>query len=286
MRRSPLLQWADLPQNGAMVAQPSAVDAARLKTAVRNGELELRYQPEVDLRTGEILALEALVRWTCPGVGTIEPRDFLPVAQEHGLMETIDTWVLESGAAQAAVWQADYGQKRLMWLNVSVDSLLDKAFIYRVVGILDRYALPAGELGLEISENVLARLGEQGRILLDDLRDLGFALVVDDFNSFDAALETIAALPIDAIKLGHGLVRGQDEAQLRTLVGHAHDKGLYVVAEGIETEQEAFRLTSLGCDRAHGYLYGSAQRPDRAAWLLEQGFQWRGHPLHQATRSD
>ena len=158
-----------------MVAQPSpvserpdadahvAVDPARLKAAVRNGELELRYQPEVDLLTGEIVALEGLIRWSCPGVGAVSPRDFLPLAQDLGLMPTIDSWVLETGAAQAAVWREDYGQNRLLWLNVSMDSVLDEAFVYRIIGTLDRHRLPPGELGLEISERLLLALGDAPR---------------------------------------------------------------------------------------------------------------------------
>jgi EAL domain-containing protein (putative c-di-GMP-specific phosphodiesterase class I) len=264
-----------------MVTQPTApVEAARLKAAVRNGELELRYQPEVDLLTGEIVALEGLIRWSCPGVGAVPPQDFLPLAQDLGLMPTIDSWVLETGAAQAAVWRADYGQNRLLWLNVSMDSVLDEAFVYRIIGILDRHALPAGELGLEINERVLLRLGDDAESLLASLRELGLALVVDDFSSADSALELIAALPVDGVKLSHQIVRGpgteEQEAHVRAVVEQAHAKGMYVVAEGVETADEAARLARLGCDRAHGFLFASAQRPDRAAWMLEQGFGWRG----------
>ncbi|MCW2544859.1 MAG: diguanylate cyclase [Frankiales bacterium] len=266
------------------------VEPARLKAAVRNGELELRYQPEVDLLTGEIVALEGLIRWSCPGVGAVEPGDFLPIAQDLGLMPTIDSWVLETGAAQAAVWRSDYGQNRLLWLNVSMDSLLDEAFIYRIIGILDRHALPAGELGLEISERVLVRLGDDAEAQLSRLRQLGLALIVDDFSSYDSALDTIASLPVDGVKLGHRLVRGPaseaHEGHVRAIVERAHDKGIYVVAEGVETADEAARLARLGCDRAHGYLFASAQRPDRAAWMLEQGFAWRGHVVPQVAHSD
>lgn len=254
------------------------VEPARFKTAVRNGELELRYQPEVDLRTGEITALEALVRWTCPGVGPVQPREFLPLAEIYGLMPAIDTWVLETGAAQAAVWRGEYGRDRLLWLNISIESLLDDAFVYRAVTVLDRYQAPASELGFEISERVIYELGDEAPELLADLRELGFSLVVDDFTSFDSALQTIAGLPVDAVKLSPQFLRGGEQS-VGAVIARAHEQGMYVVAEGVESADDAYRLTELGCDRAHGYLYGSAQRPDRAAWLLEHGAGWRGEPL-------
>ena len=145
-------------------SQPSLpVEAARLKFAIQNGELELRYQPEVDLRSGQIVALEGLLRWPCPGMGVLEPKDFLSMAHQRGLMPSIDTWVIETGAAQAAEWREGPGQGRLLWLNVSMASLLDEAFIYRVVGVLDRYGMPPASLGLEVSERVLHLLGKDAK---------------------------------------------------------------------------------------------------------------------------
>jgi EAL domain-containing protein (putative c-di-GMP-specific phosphodiesterase class I) len=265
------------------------VEAARLKVAILNGELELRYQPEVDLRTGEIVALEGLLRWPCPGIGILEPKDFLSLAHQRGLMTSIDTWVIETGAAQAAEWR-DGQQSRLLWLNISMASLLDEAFIYRVVGVLDRYAMPPASLGLEVSERVLHLLGKDAKSLLSRLRELGLVLVVDDFSSFDSALGAIAALPVDAVKLDQRFMRslrsGDQGNRVEAVVSQAHSMGMYVVAEGIETPEEADWATEIGCDRAHGYLYGSAQRYDRIGWMLEKGAGWRGELLIDPARTD
>jgi EAL domain-containing protein (putative c-di-GMP-specific phosphodiesterase class I) len=269
------------------VLPTAKVDPKLLKSAVRNGELELAYQPEVELGTNRIVALEALVRWTCPGVGRIAAHDFLPVALLHGLLVAIDTWMLESCAVQAAVWHEDYGQDRLLWMNLSLDSLLDEALIYRIAGALDRHGLPATELGFEISEQSLLGLGEEIDDVLEELHRLGLSLVIDDFRSVDAALDRIASLPIHGIKLPPELLHDsrQDE-RIANVVAQAQEKGMYVVAEGVETPEQESRVIELGFDRAHGYLYGSAQRADRAAWLLEQGPNWRGQVLSPIPLSD
>ncbi|MCU1587892.1 MAG: domain S-box/diguanylate cyclase protein [Frankiales bacterium] len=279
-----------LPKQRALARPPVDVDPHRLKVAIANGELELRYQPEVDLRSGQIVALEGLLRWPCPGAGVLEPKDFLSLAHQRGLMTGIDTWVIETAAAQAAEWRDGVGQSRLVWLNVSMASLLDEAFVYRMVGVLDRYAMAPATLGLEVSERVLHLLGKDAKGLLRRLRELGLVLVVDDFSSFDSALGAIAALPVDAVKLDQRFLRslrsGDQGSRVEAVVSEAHSMGMYVVGEGVETVEEAEWLTEIGCDRAHGFLYGSAQRHDRIGWLLEKGPGWRGELLTDPARSD
>ena len=177
-----------------------------------------------------------------------------------------------------------------MWLNVSMASLVDEAFLYRIVGVLDRYAMPPASSGSRSSERVLHLLGKDAKTLLRELRELGLVLVVDDFSSFDSALGAIAALPVDAVKLDQRFVRslrsGDQQSRVEAVVSEAHGMGMYVVAEGVETPDEAAWLTEIGCDRAHGYLYGSAQRYDRIGWMLEKGAGWRGELLGDPARSD
>lgn len=147
------------------------------------------------------------------------------------------------------------------------------------------HGLPAGALGLEVSEQTVLRLGRDAAPRLAELRAAGVALAVDDFSTWFATLGAIAELPVDVVKLGQSYVRGLGadldgagrlDAVVGTLIGQAHDHGILVVAEAVETWAEAARLTELGCDRAHGWLFASQQRADRARWLLSTGSGWRG----------
>ena len=161
--------------------------------------------------------------------------------------------------------------------------------------MLDEQQLPDGAVGLEVSEATVLALGDRSHGLLQALRDAGVALAVDDFSTWYATLGVIADLPVDVVKLGQRYVRavGEDvmgdgavEAVVATLIAQAHDHGMIVVAEGVETWAEAARLTELGCDRAHGWLFASAQRADRARWLLARGSGWRGGLVSPATRAE
>lgn len=250
------------------------LDADALRMAVGDGSLELFYQPEVDLRSGHIVAMEALLRWRHPSLGVVPPHAFLPMARQDGLMETIDTWVLAAAATQAASWSQLPGPARTLWMNVSMAQLTDARFAARFGYAMSSCDLPTGSLGLEISEQVLLRLREQALPLLTKLRSLGAAIVVDDFSSYYTAMGTLATLPIDGLKLSHRFVRAANDHahydRALKVIGQAHARGMYVVAEGVETAAENATLVGLGCDRAHGFLYSPPVPADRARWLLRQ----------------
>ncbi len=255
---------------------PLVARVAELDTA--DGTLELLYQPEVELATGAIVAMEGLLRWHTQDLGVLAPPAFFSQAEQAGQMPAIGAWVLEAGAAEAAAWQTLRGGARQLRLNVTTSQLRDPGFADLVSGVVAAHRLPVGALGLEVSEQTLQDLGDDGPGILTELRATGVALAVDD-TSFYATLAVIEHLPVDVVKLGQRHVRGidgRDAALVETLVTRAHARGLVVVAEGVETWGEAVRLTELGCDRAHGWLYASAQRGDKARWLLEQGTGWRG----------
>ncbi len=243
-----------------------------------DGTLELQYQPEVDLASGAIVAMEGLLRWHTQDLGVLAPPAFFAAAEEAGRMPAIGEWVLRAGAAEAAAWQQLRGPSRQLRLNVTTAQLIDPTFCDLVSTVVAQHALPVGALGLEVSEQTLQDLGDDALFVLSELRATGVALAVDD-TTFYATLAVIDHLPVDVVKIGQRHVRGVDEgdgALVATIVGRAHDRGLTVVAEGVETWGEAVRLLELGCDRAHGWLYASAQRGDKARWLLEQGRGWQG----------
>ncbi len=262
----------------------SATDLAALHRCASDGSLELLYQPEVDLATGAIVAMEALLRWHHPDRGVLTPASFLDLAEASGEIVPMGSWVLREAAAQARDWGTLAGPVRRVWVNVSAVQLQAPDLVELVAGVVAEFALPAGALGLELSEATVLGLGPAAAPLLARLRQAGVALAVDDFSSWYATLGAIQALPIDAVKLCHRYVRGVGEdvgtdgggdSIVATVIAQAHARGLEVVAEGVQTWGEAARLTELGCDRAHGWLFSSAQRADKARWLLDHGTGWR-----------
>ncbi len=265
----------------------SALDDRLAALDTADGTLELQYQPEVDLATGAIVAMEGLLRWHTQDLGVLAPPAFFAAAEAAGSMPAIGEWVLRTGAAEAAAWKGLRGPARQLRLNVSTSQLVAPGFSDLVAGVVAEHGLPLGALGLEVSEQTLQDLGDEAPSLLTELRASGVALAVDD-TTFYATLAVIEHLPVDVVKLGQRHVRGIDERDaslVSTVVDRAHARGLTVVAEGVETWGEAVRLLELGCDRAHGWLYASAQRSDKARWLLEQGRGWRGATLEPGVQA-
>ena len=255
-----------------------------LHRCVDDGSLELIYQPEIDLRTGAIVAMEGLLRWHHETLGLLAPPAFLELADASGEIVSIGEWVLRAGADEAVRWAALPGPSRRLWLNISAAELVSDGFVRLVSEVVSSHGLPDGALGLEIAEACIVALGPSAAPLLQELRGAGVALAVDDFSSFYSTLGAIEVLPIDAVKLSARYVRGvgelvgpdgEGDPLVAAVIAQAHARGQYVVAEGVETWGEAARLTELGCDRAHGWLFASAQRADKARWLLEHGRGWQ-----------
>jgi len=262
-------------------AAEKLVDIASLHRAASDGSLELVYQPEIDLDSGAIVAMEGLLRWHHAALGELTPCDFLDLAIRSGEIWQIGEWALRTGAAEAATWVGLRGPSRQLRLNVSTDQLRAEGFVELVASVVREHNLRTGALGLEISEQTIVELGSDAYPILVRLRAAGVAIAVDDFTSYYATLGAIEDLPVDAIKIGQRYVRGvgdadHDDSLVTSLIERAHARGLYVVAEGVETWAESVCLTDLGCDRAHGWLFASAQRADKARWLLTQGTGWRG----------
>jgi EAL domain-containing protein (putative c-di-GMP-specific phosphodiesterase class I) len=256
-------------------------DLAALRRCAKDGTLELQYQPEVDLATGAIVAMEGLLRWHRGDLGLLMPLDFLDLAERSGDILSIGEWVLFEAATEAARWQSIPGETRPLWINVSPAQLASSDFCDLVSVAMADAGLPRGALGLEVTEAALAMLGDDAARVLCDLKAAGVSLAVDDFGTWYSTLGAFADLPLDAVKLDHRYVRGvggdlEDDTIVASVISLAHARGLHVVAEGVESWSESARLTELGCDRAHGYLFSSPQRSDRARWLLSQGAGWRG----------
>jgi EAL domain-containing protein (putative c-di-GMP-specific phosphodiesterase class I) len=271
------------------IVRASLEDLSALHRSVDDGSLELLYQPEVELDSGALVAMEGLLRWHHGDLGVLAPPSFLDLAERSGDIGPIGYWVLREG------WTDLPGPQRRLWLNISTGQLTSPDLAGVVREVVEEFGLTDGALGLEVSEATVLELGDRAHGLLEALRDAGVALAVDDFSTWYATLGVIAELPVDVVKLGQRYVRGIGhdvagesgvDAVVEALVGQAHDHGMVVVAEGVETWAEAARLTELGCDRAHGWLFASAQRADRARWLLSRGTGWRGGVVSPTTRAD
>jgi EAL domain-containing protein (putative c-di-GMP-specific phosphodiesterase class I) len=267
----------------AAADQPDAELVRDLELALEHDELVLHFQPEIDLASGAVVAMEALLRWRHPGRGLLWPRDVLPVAAAGRLDSALGAWVLRHCVTEAAAWRelpgAVAGEPRQMWANVSAAQLLEPGFVEEVGAAVAAAELAPGTLGLEVTEEAIERAGSGALTLFTSLRDAGVALAVDDFGTWYSSLATLGELPFDAVKLDRTFVRGvgsdlEDDTIVASVVRLAHAHGLYVVAEGVESWAEGARLCELGCDRAHGYLFSGPQEPARARMMLVRGLGW------------
>ena len=255
-----------------------------MQGALAGGQFRLFYQPQVDLASGEVLGLEALLRWQHPDRGLLEPREFLTTAVGSELIVAIDQWVMQQAAAEVQTWHRTFApgamQKKQIWVNVSSLELMQPGFADDLTDLMVAAGIEPGILGLEIGEADLIAHSDEVRSELMALKDAGVLLAVDDFGTWYSSLSGLKRIPLDAVKLGHKFVRGvgQDhdsDGVVESVISFAHARGLIVVAEGVESWSEGARLCDLGCDRAHGYLFAGPQSAERARWMLAKGTGWR-----------
>jgi EAL domain-containing protein (putative c-di-GMP-specific phosphodiesterase class I) len=256
-----------------------------LRDALAQDALVVHFQPEVDLASGAVVGMEALLRWQHPQRGLLWPADFLAVADGAGLLPDLGWWVLERCATELETWRplppAVDGEPRQMWVNVSGSQLLEPDFADRVERVIHEHALAPRTLGLEVTEEGLALGSRHAPPLLERLRELGVALALDDFGTWYSSLGTLGELPIEAVKLDRSFVRGvgsdlENDTIVSSVIELAHAHGVRVVAEGVESWAEGARLCELGCDRALGYLFSGPQRAEQARLMLAHGTGWSG----------
>jgi EAL domain-containing protein (putative c-di-GMP-specific phosphodiesterase class I) len=256
-----------------------------LTRALDSDALVLHFQPEVDLASGAVVGMEALLRWQHPQRGLLWPGDFLAVADGAGLMPALGWWVIEKCVAELESWRplprTVDGVRRQMWVNVAGSQLLEPTFVERVAKLVGEAALPPGMLGLEVTEEALSTGSRAATELMASLREAGVALAIDDFGTWYSSLGTLGELPIEAVKLDQSFVRGvgsdlENDSIVSSVIELAHAHGVRVVAEGVESWSEGARLCELGCDRALGYLFSGPQRAEQARMMLAHGTGWQG----------
>jgi diguanylate cyclase (GGDEF)-like protein len=235
-----------------------------LRRALDRGELEVYYQPVIDLTTGRPVSTEALVRWPHPERGLLAPLEFIPIAEETGLIALLGLQVLEHACRQTAAWQRDIDPLLGVSVNVSGRQALNPLLPAQVAAIAEHSGLAPGTLALEITETVLMEEADSPATVLDSLQEHGLSLVLDDFGTGYSSLSRLKRFPLDVLKIDRSFVSGvdcnaDDRAIVKATIDMAHAVGLTVVAEGVETREQEDCLRAFGCDRAQGYLYARPQ---------------------------
>ncbi len=247
-----------------------------LASAIENGALVLHYLPEVDMRTGEILAFEALVRWQHPTRGLLSPNAFIGVAESINFAGELGRWVMRAGCAEFRKWRSKgIGEDAVLRLNVSPVQLVTEGFVETVADIIDEFGLDGGSVCLEITESVVVQDIETTRITLAGLKEVGVQIAIDDFGTGYSVLSHLKSLPVDTLKIDKSFVRELgtnpgDLAIVRAVIALAESFGLELVAEGVETEEAALTLLRHGCHRAQGFLLSHPVAGDAMEALLAQ----------------
>jgi EAL domain-containing protein (putative c-di-GMP-specific phosphodiesterase class I) len=246
---------------------------ADLRRALDRGELTLHYQPQLDLIGGDVVAIEALIRWPHPERGLVPPSQFLPVAEETGLIHAIDAWVVAEACRQGRSWSERFDRDLTVSVNVSGRQLRRPELVDNLARILYETRLPARNLKLEISEIAVMADTAQTADALNALLGLGVQVVIDDFGTGYSSLTQLKRFPIDTLKLDGTLVRGlgrdADAAVIvGAVIGLAHSLGLKVIAEGIEHVDQLQHLRDLDCEFGQGnYFSAPIPADDLGAWL-------------------
>jgi EAL domain-containing protein (putative c-di-GMP-specific phosphodiesterase class I) len=256
-----------------------ALDALRIETGLRralqHGELRVQYQPKVALRDGRIIGVEALVRWQHPEDGLVAPNDFVPIAEETGLVVRLGAFVFEAACAQAAAWRDAGFQPIRVAVNISAREFVP-ALPGRVRAELARHRLAPDWLELEITESTLMHSPERVITLMDELTQMGVALSLDDFGTGYSSLSYLKRFPIDTLKIDRSFIHGipedaSDNAIAGAIIGMAKRLGHRVIAEGVETRAQLTFLEAAGCDEIQGFLFSPPVEAGEMTRLLAAG---------------
>jgi diguanylate cyclase (GGDEF)-like protein/PAS domain S-box-containing protein len=247
---------------------------SELRRAIEREEIKVLYQPIVRLEDRAIAGFEALARWDHPKLGRLSPAEFITIAEEIGLIVDLVLFVLEHTARQLAQWQAATRAREPVFASVNVSSrqLLRHDLIQDLRGVLGRTPLARGTLKLEITESLVMENPEHAAQMLTRIKELGAGLSLDDFGTGHSSLAYLQRFPFDTIKIDQSFVRttprGTRPVILRSIIALAHDLGMEVVAEGVETDSDAVELYQLGCEYAQGFAFGEPMSAEGARDLL------------------
>jgi EAL domain-containing protein (putative c-di-GMP-specific phosphodiesterase class I) len=231
-----------------------------LRLGLERHQFLLHYQPQVDVTSGQVVGVEALVRWQHPQFGMVVPDRFIPIAEETGLILPLGAWVLEAAVEQLAAWESQGLRGLRMAINLSARQLRDNGLLPVIEAVLGRYGVRAEQIELEITESAAMENAERTAAILLQLRAMGVGLAIDDFGTGYSSLSYLKRLPVGTLKIDRSFVmdieRDENDAAICTAtISLAHSLGLSVVAEGVETAAQLEYLKKLGCDLAQGYYF-------------------------------
>jgi diguanylate cyclase (GGDEF)-like protein len=254
-----------------------------LPRALERGELFLVYQPKLDLATGRIAGAEALMRWRHPSLGLISPLQFIPIAEDTGLIESFGHWAIEVACRDARKWQ-DQGRPVQVSVNLSARQLDRPRLADEVARVLAGAQLDPGQLELEITESAVMRNPTQAAARLQELRDLGVSLAIDDFGTGYSSLSYLRTFPLGTLKIDRSFIKDlatdQDAAALTAgIIGLAHRLRMKVVAEGVETLEQLSYLRANGCDEFQGYYLSKPISADEMSRFLESDLRNLVNPV-------
>ncbi|MEA2336108.1 MAG: hypothetical protein QOE82_115, partial [Thermoanaerobaculia bacterium] len=245
-----------------------------LRRAVEREEFRIVYQPIVSLLSGEVKGFEALLRWDHPLRGTIAPNDFISIAEENGLIVPIGVWVLKRVCAQLRRWHAMAGAPLTASINVSLRQTFDPTLIDELDRALHAARIEGASIRLEITESAMVE--RSAAEFFERVQQLGIELCIDDFGTGYSSLAYLVNLPIDALKIDRSFIATLDSSDehcelVKTIMSLAHNLGIEVIAEGVESISQLRRLTALGCEYAQGYLFSEPLSEEAADRLVASG---------------
>jgi EAL domain-containing protein (putative c-di-GMP-specific phosphodiesterase class I) len=245
-----------------------------LHRAIDRQELEVFFQPQMDVQSGRVLGFEALMRWRHPELGLVSPARFIPLAEDNGQIVPMGAWILRQACTTAAHWPQSL-QLRVA-VNLSARQFADPGLFAHVREALEKSGLPAPQLELEITEGTVMQDLQRTLDLLRRFKNMGVKLAIDDFGTGYSSLAYLKRFPLDVLKIDQSFVRQlcsdrEDQAIANAVIQLAHSLGLRVIAEGVETAEQEALLRVMGCDDVQGYLYGKPMTlEDTREWLARR----------------
>ncbi|MBK7898187.1 MAG: EAL domain-containing protein [Azonexus sp.] len=261
------------PEMNRRSATRMAMETALRRSLQAGDGFHLAFQPKIDLQSGRTLGLEALVRWTHPELGPLSPAEFIPIAEDSGLIVALGNWVISASCRQMRLWrEAGYAVPDVA-INLSPRQFGDAQLVDTIHRHLDEAGIPASSLELEVTESTVMSDPEKAIATLERIHALGAHIAVDDFGTGYSSLSYLKRLPLDTLKIDRSFVRdlctdAEDAAIARTIVALGQTLGLEIVAEGIETDAQRDMLLAMGCTVGQGYLFARPQSPEEAARFL------------------
>ena len=275
----------------ADVAASQFAMESELRSALARGELFLHYQPKIDIASGAMRSVEALVRWAHPQRGLVMPGDFIGLAEERGLIVPIGRWVMQAACRQIRDWRNAGLAAPSVAVNLSARQFASDTLMEDLLDALSLYGIAASELEVELTESVLMADPERASRVLDRMHAMGVRISIDDFGTGYSSLSYLKRVPAQTVKIDRSFIRGlpedKDDATItQAVIAMAHSLGLVVVAEGVETDAQLQMLRQMGCDEAQGYLLGRPMSAADLALRLDQDTRPRTYPVSRPTPAE